>query len=878
MSSPSTLDETSRRDEDDDRPMLLHSLHEAKSSVLSLAASEDHIFSGNQNHVISVWCKNSYKLSITLRGHTGSVLDLQYVKEKDWLLSCGGDSTVRIWSTTRLIPLFVVIPYGDTQAGDLFTVAWSPCLHTIYVGCQDTSLQWLRLTPDDISSALNESAVHSRTESLERVTPISDASSNPGLQPYHVHQPQTRRAHKFFDSYPQYQRRPADLSARNGPRSSLDDLSKTLPEDTAVLDPKAFFCIPSQNVFDSAHFGYVYCMTSFEGGESGVESAKGPHLVTGSGDEKVKVWRLSEECPKLVHEFDCGHGAIYGFVSQVDEGTIYAASQDGYVFVLDLETRSIVRRLLVNEGTAILSISQVSKQLYTCSANGFIHKWTPKFDCAASWKGHDGIALSSLITSSKDAHGRPVLLTGGSDNSINAWDLIEQVSGPVYAESTPSDIDNLVFTLSKFISFPSVSSDPRHRDHCQDAAFWLKKCLTQLGAKSSLLSTEGGRNPLVLGTFTGTQPTNSPSAKTRILFYGHYDVVSAHVKQWESGPYTLSGRNGYLYGRGVTDNKGPIMAIASAASSLLRERKLGVDVVFLIEGEEESGSGGFEEAVKRCKEEIGAVDAILVSNSTWLAEDTPCITYGLRGVVRCSVTVKSGLPDLHSGVDGGAVREPMLDMVKLLGSLTDTKGKAKIPGFYDLVRPQTENETELFKKIATYAQKPPEDFVARWREPSLSMHAVHVPGSGSSTVIPGSVSAQLSLRIVPDQDLQTIVTALETFLQEEWKQLASGNELNINIDHTADWWLGNLDDKWFKALEKAVSDEWGVEPLRIREGGSIPSIPFLEKEFACHALHLPMGQSSDRAHLPNERISLVNLQRGKSVVERFLLNVAATCG
>ncbi len=180
--------------------------------------------------------------------------------------------------------------------------------------------------------------------------------------------------------------------------------------------------------------------------------------------------------------------------------------------------------------------------------------------------------------------------------------------------------------------------------------------------------------------------------------YRHYDVIAAPPAGWSTDPFTLTGQNGYFYGRGATDNKGPILAVACAASELLRQRALDCDLVMLLEGEEEAGSVGFSDSVKRNKvtmkslspfkftkslqELVGHVDAILVSNSTWISEDRPCITYGLRGVIHCSVVVSaqeharnrtlshsnknikisSDRPDLHSGVDGGGVVEPMVDM------------------------------------------------------------------------------------------------------------------------------------------------------------------------------------------------------------------------
>lgn len=203
------------------------------------------------------------------------------------------------------------------------------------------------------------------------------------------------------------------------------------------------------------------------------------------------------------------------------------------------------------------------------------------------------------------------------------------------------------------MSIPSVSSESRHREDCRQAAIWLRKCLTQLGADSHLVSTYRsfrpaytysstqiptveGKNPVVLATFHGS---HSRQERPRVLFYGHYDVMSAPSDGWDTDPFTLSGRDGHYYGRGATDNKGPILAAACAASDLLSQRALECDLVFLIEGEEEAGSVGFDAAVRRSKDLIGRVDAILVSNSTWISEDRPCITYGMRGVVHCSVEV-----------------------------------------------------------------------------------------------------------------------------------------------------------------------------------------------------------------------------------------------
>ncbi|KIY51443.1 Zn-dependent exopeptidase [Fistulina hepatica ATCC 64428] len=827
-------------------PALVHSLHEEKNSVLSLAADDVRIFSGSQNNYISVWDKKSFTLTQTLQGHTGSVLALEYASDRKWLFSSSGDSTIRIWSTITLAPVYVLTPYLETGAGDLFSLAWSPQLQTIFVGCQNTSLQWYQFETD-INKQLQ------RSSSSSSVSSDLAGASTPGQ----------RKAHKFFDSYPSYERKPADLFAKNALWIKATE--------TSCAQPQAYLDIPPSNVIDSAHWGYIYCMDVIDGKDAG-----GVLLLTGSGDETVKIWKCSASGqPSLEYSFPGTKGAVYA-IAATDE-TVYAACQDGYVKVIDVETKTQIRSILVEEAIDILSmcLHEPSSDLYTGSANGLVRRWDRHFNCSGVWHAHDGIVLSYFIAPGREECG-VLLLTGGSDNDINVWDI--QAPSPTVDETCAGDClppktsatDILEYALSKFVAIPSVSSCEARREDCRQAAIWLKKCLNQLGSQSMLLPTGETTNPLVFAKFSASAKACDPNErKPHILFYGHYDVMPAPQQGWNSDPFDLVGRNGYLYGRGVTDDKGPIIAVACAAAELRRRRALGADVSFLIEGEEECGSTGFDEAVKKYKDSIGHVDVILVSNSTWIAEDEPCITYGLRGVVHCSLQISNSLPDLHSGIEGGAVREPMLDMIRLLGTLTDADNKVQIPAFYDDVRARSEEEMQLLNRLSIITNRASDCLARRWREPAMTVHNIDISGPKNATVIPSHVSAQVSIRIVPDQCMEKISDDLQSFLRSSFEKLGSPNKLDVHIDKKADWWLGELNDPWFKTLEKAIYDEWGIMPLRIREGGSIPSVPFLEKEFGCHALHLPMGQSSDQAHLPNERISIANLHRGKAVVEHL---------
>ncbi|KZV68817.1 Zn-dependent exopeptidase [Peniophora sp. CONT] len=829
-------------------PRRVHALQQQRASVLSLATDGRYIYSGSQSADISVWDSFSFDLKTTLRGHTGSVLALEPATDRNWLFSSSGDSTIRVWCTRSHKPLLVLNPYLDTDAGDLFSLAWSPALQTIYVGCQNTSLQWYNFPPPTSTDAPG--------------TPLPSGASTPNIRP----------AHKFFDSFPRSLRRTATSQlSRDGSGSASNE-----SEPTAVQT----IDIPAENVIDSAHYGYIYCMallpSSREGSDDVSPRADGEtYLVTGSGDEAIKAWRLTPFGPEFVAECECSHGAVLSLAACGD--TVYAGCQDGYVKVWDLQTRTLMRTIIVQEGIDVLSLSVLGTDVYACSADGQVSCFSDTFDCSAAWRGHDGIALSSIVARQRQTH-EYLLVTGGNDGAINFWGV--QRGGLTSALSCPDDIirgeckDDLFFyALNKFVSIPSVSSAPEHREDCRQAAVWLSKCMQQLGAPSKILSTGDDTNPIVLATFHGACPSTA-TRNPRILVYGHYDVISAPPENWDSPPFTLTARNGSMYGRGVSDDKGPVLAMACAAAELLQSRRLNVDVLFLIEGEEETGSVGFRATVEKYKEHIGHVDAILVSNSSWIAPNVPSITYGLRGVVHCNLQITAdNRPDLHSGVYGGGVQEPMMDMIQLLAALQDRDRRVQIPGFYDNVRTQDKKEAELFRMLEEITQTCSSKLCSRWCEPSLTVHNIAGSGPTNSTVISSSVSAQVSIRIVPDQDLDTITAQLCSFIRETFAGMNSAHKLSVSVDHAADWWLGELEHPWFLALESAIRDEWGVQPMRVREGGTIPCVPFLEKSFGCPALHLPMGSGADQAHLPNEHLALSHLRHGKSVVKRFLERV-----
>ena len=449
--------------------------------------------------------------------------------------------------------------------------------------------------------------------------------------------------------------------------------------------------------------------------------------------------------------------------------------------------------------------------------------------------------------------------------------------------------DDNVFTstLREFVSFKTVSSRPEFAEDCRRGATFLGALFKRMGGHVEMLSSERSHNPVVLATFEGKRAAEE---RKRVLFYGHYDVVAADNKKgtWVGGdPFQMEGRNGYLYGRGVSDNKGPILAALFAVTDLMEAKALENDVVFLIEGEEEAGSRGFPETVRQNKALIGDVDYILLANSYWLDDEVPCLTYGLRGVLHATVCVDSSLPDRHSGVDGSCLKnEPLSDLTSVLSSLKGKGNHVLIPGFYDNILPAEPEEDARADEIAgvlmrrhpgVHSLEQQKALLrARWREPNLTIHRYKVSGPDGS-LVSSHASASISLRLVPGQELDEVVAALQGYLQQEFARLGSENSFTVKIDNKAEPWLGQPGDYIFRTLEAAIMRVWSDSlgdsagggrprrPLYIREGGSIPAIRFLEKEFGAPAAHLPCGQASDAAHLDNERLRILNLLRSREI-------------
>ncbi|KAK2797369.1 hypothetical protein FQN51_008540 [Onygenales sp. PD_10] len=460
-------------------------------------------------------------------------------------------------------------------------------------------------------------------------------------------------------------------------------------------------------------------------------------------------------------------------------------------------------------------------------------------------------------------------------------------------------VDNLsdafIDRLRKAVAIPSVSAQDDSRGEVVRMGEWLGAELKSLGAEVELrpLGPEHGKEHLQLPPVVLARYGNDPNKKT-ILVYGHYDVQPALLEDgWNTEPFTLSvDDKGRMYGRGSTDDKGPVMGWLNVIEA---HKKAGVDfpvnLLCCFEGMEEYGSQGLEEFVKaESKKYFKDADAVCISDNYWLGTEKPCLTYGLRGCNYYSLVVSGPGQDLHSGVFGGTAHEPMTDLVTLLSKLVDSKGNIQIPGIKDLVAPLTEEEQSLYGGISysmdnlheslgsttSIFSTKEETLMARWRYPSLSIHGIEGAYSapGAKTVIPAKVIGKFSIRTVPNMEAEAVNKLVSDYVKAEFAKLNSKNTVDCFSQHDGKWWVASPKHWNFQAASKAVKQVFGVEPDMTREGGSIPITLTFEEATGKNVLLLPMGSSTDAAHSINEKLDKRNYIEGTKLLGAYLHYVA----
>lgn len=319
---------------------------------------------------------------------------------------------------------------------------------------------------------------------------------------------------------------------------------------------------------------------------------------------------------------------------------------------------------------------------------------------------------------------------------------------------------------------------------------------------------------------------------------------------------------------------------------------LPVNLVFCLEGMEEYGSDGLEDFIKQQKHGVFKdADAVCISDNYWLGTTKPVLTYGLRGCSYYEVTIEGPETDLHSGVFGGTVCEPMTDLVQLLGQLVTPahdKHQIQIPGVAEMVAPVEQAESEIYRGIefsmadlenATGSKTALHDNVrdtlmARWRMPALSIHGIEgaFSGKGAKTVIPAKVTGKFSIRTVPDIDISPGVLdeMVYSYVKSVFKSLGSKNKLSINLLHAGNWWVSDPNNWNFEAAKLATKAVWDVDPDLTREGGSIPVTLTFEQELGKPVLLLPMGRGDDGAHSTQEKLDRSNYLQGIKTFTSYL--------
>lgn len=435
------------------------------------------------------------------------------------------------------------------------------------------------------------------------------------------------------------------------------------------------------------------------------------------------------------------------------------------------------------------------------------------------------------------------------------------------------------FTL---LRFPSISTDNNYKEKLAECAHWLVEKLNGIGLEAQLVSTQG--HPIIWA-----KNKHQPGRKT-VMLYGHYDVQPPDpLELWDSPPFDPVLKNGYVYARGATDNKGQILShIIGIQETLEESGDLPVNLHLIIEGEEEIGSGNLPKFLKENREALKC-DVAVVSDTGMIARGVPTLSYGLRGVTALEVKLTGAKMDLHSGVFGGAVANPVTALAQLLATLHNRDGGVAIDGFYDAVKPLEEWEREAWRKLPIDGDKEilketgaPELFGEKgfstlerlWARPTAEINGIGggYQGQGTKTVIASHAMAKLTFRLVPNQDGDTILKQARKHLE---KHLPPGVTMEIIDGHSGPWYLTDPHGPFGEAAQRALQHAFNKEVALIREGGSIPIVSQFRDILGVETLLLGLALADCRAHSPNENFPLENLEAGIKMNKAILREIAS---
>ncbi len=435
--------------------------------------------------------------------------------------------------------------------------------------------------------------------------------------------------------------------------------------------------------------------------------------------------------------------------------------------------------------------------------------------------------------------------------------------------------------LREFLEIPSISIDPAFQQDVARAALWTAGKLKEIGA-TEVKVNETGMHPIVFGEVEAMGSSGAAADSPTVLIYGHYDVQRPDpVEEWLTGPFDPVIKGDELYCRGSVDNKGPIVAAIAAVKSLVEAGSLPVNVKFMIEGEEEVGSPSLSAFLTDNSEMLSA-DISLNGDAGMAAIDMPTITYTMRGSTRARLVVKGPAVDLHSGLFGGLVHNPIQVLAELIAGMHAADGNITLPGFYDDVQPLDDEERARLSKI------PRDETVCRdlsgvpelWgvseftpvertgARPALDI--LMIQGGADKSAIPSTAQAIVSMRLVPDQTPQTAYAQLLAYIESNAPSTVTW-ELEY-LDGSGTVWT-DTNSRWIVAMSNALEDSWGKKPVYDRSGGSIPAVSMMRSLLGIDSVLIGVFRPGDNLHAPNEKLHLPSWERTIDTIIRFLDNL-----
>ncbi|MCU0917323.1 MAG: dipeptidase [Planctomycetes bacterium] len=435
--------------------------------------------------------------------------------------------------------------------------------------------------------------------------------------------------------------------------------------------------------------------------------------------------------------------------------------------------------------------------------------------------------------------------------------------------------DRFIEELKQFMRIPSVSAQEKHDADTRACAQWVVDHLKGLGFQAGLIDIGG--KPIVRAAKKG-------KSSKRVLIYGHYDVQPEDpVGEWKTPPFEPTIRDGILYGRGATDDKGQVFTHFKAVESLLKtEGGLPCEVLFLLEGEEESGGDALARYVSQAKDELKA-DAVVVSDSTMYDANTPAITYGLRGIIALEAIVRGPASDVHSGAYGGGVANPAMVLAQILAACVSREGKVLVPHFYDDVVPLQDWERQSFRKLNfndgalakelnvphLHGESGYSTLERLWARPTFEVNGIFggYQGQRSKTIIPASATAKITCRLVSNQDPARVRDLVIEHIRSVCPNTV---RLEINEFGASPPVLFDVNNPMIRAAQEAIRKGFSRDTVFIRCGGSIPVVSTFVEQLGCPVVLMGFGLDSDGPHGPNEHFSLDSFRRGTKAAAQLL--------